>query len=97
MLSDGVPYGAAFSEDVLPPPSHVKLPPMHESHHSILDENWNIPRTKPVPGKPIHKAQQPPRGQMGGPKRPQMSHVMPRVAQNRPAIGTGVKQANYGR
>jgi hypothetical protein len=36
----------------------------HVAPHSILEENWNIPKAPPVPGKPIHKAQQPPQGQM---------------------------------
>jgi len=93
MLSGGMPYGAAISDDVLPAPAYGKLSPMYESHHSIMDENWNIPRAKPIPGKPIHKAQQPPTRQMSGGGRPQMS----RIVQNRPAIGTGVQRANYAR
>lgn len=36
----------------------------HAAPHggNIMQENWDIPKSKPVPGKPIHKAQQP-RGQ----------------------------------
>src|SRR5262245_51961750 len=97
ILSGGVPYDAAISEDVLPPPTYIPGT-LHESHHSIMDENWNVPRTTPVPGKPIHKAQQQPRMQMGGGRQPQMSYVMPRVAsQNQRPIGSGVQQANYAR
>jgi len=96
----GGPYGGGYSEDVLPPPNVNLAPgqrmpvrsaprgvapmrsaPVHvEPEHSILDENWNIPKSQPVPGKPIHKAQQPPRAQM---------------TQRSPAVGSGVRQANY--
>jgi len=92
MLS-GTPYGMNYSEEVLPPPANarpmpmpartapVRTAPVHaEPSHSILEENWDLPKTQPVPGKPIHKAQQP--------RRAQMSY---RVA----PVGTGVRQANY--
>jgi hypothetical protein len=82
VLSEGVSYGPAHTIETLPPPAGVKLAPTHaEPQHSILEENWNIPRSRPVPGKPIHKAQQPTRAQTTG---------------HRPAaIGAGVRQANY--
>ena len=86
VMLGGMAHGAEFSEDVLPPPTPMKLTPTHAEPHSILEENWNIPRSKPVPGKPIHKAQQPPRNQMSGVRRPQMSYS---------GVGTGVRQANY--
>jgi hypothetical protein len=80
-----------YPADVLPPPANARpLPPQAaplrtapiqtEPSHSILEENWNIPKSRPVPGRPIHKAQQPPRAQM---------------SQRSPAIGSGVRQANY--
>src|SRR5262245_61479315 len=33
--------------------------PMQGEPTSILEENWDAPRVKPQPGKPIHNAQQP--------------------------------------
>jgi len=103
----GGQYDVGYSEDVLPPPNvnlapqqrtqarsmplnATRMPsaprysaPVHvEPEHSIMEENWNIPKTQPVPGKPIHKAQQPPRAQM---------------SYRAPAVGTGVRQANYQR
>jgi hypothetical protein len=77
VLSGGAsPLVPGHAVEVLPTPA--------DPHHSILDENWNIPKARPVPGKPIHKAQQPPRVQLSGRQRPQ-------------AIGAGVRQANYQR
>jgi hypothetical protein len=68
------------------------MPAPHIEQRNILEENWNIPRTRPVPGQPIHKAQQPPRAQttQHPPSAPQ--------SQTRHAsqpIGTGVRQARY--
>jgi hypothetical protein len=64
----------------------------------IMHENWNIPRTTPVPGKPIHKAQQPGQGQMtrakGAPTARPASYQLGRTS---PPIGSGVRTANYQR
>jgi hypothetical protein len=66
---------------------------------SILEENWDMPKAKPVPGKPIHSAQQPPRGQMGYRAPRQMTQAQMAAAkaaqQKRAAIGNGVRGANY--
>jgi hypothetical protein len=92
-----VQYGGMVTQDVLPAPAATKLAPTPaDPQHSILDENWNIPRAKPVPGKPIHKAQQP-HGQMGRAQPRQASQNGPRVAAQSRAVGTGVRQASYTR
>ena len=59
----------------------------HQGGHgqSIMEENWDIPKTRPIPGKPIHKAQQP-RGQytQRGPA-PNTRPANQRAAASRPA------------
>ena len=77
----------------------------HIEGKSILEENWDVPKATPVPGKPIHKAEQPTRPQMTrqAPQMlqpPQMSQSMTRqqaTATNGRPIGSGVRQANYQR
>lgn len=85
-------------------PTHSSgVPAMVPGTHSILDENWDLPKSKPVPGKPIHKAQQPPRGQMGRQSVPAAPRTAaPRTVAARPAtsprnrpVGNGVRPANY--
>lgn len=99
VLSGGPSFDAGYQEGVLPPPAQMRMSPTpahtHGPTHSILEENWNIPKSQPVPGRPIHKAQQP-QSPMGG-QRAQMSRPVPRTAANRQAVGTGVQQANYAR
>jgi hypothetical protein len=68
----------------------------------IMHENWNIPRTAPVPGKPIHKAQQPGYGQMTRAAKPMQARPAVRPASQQQArntqpIGSGVRTANYQR
>jgi hypothetical protein len=88
--------------------------PQHLEGHgeSIMNENWDQPRTKPVPGKPIHKAQQP-RGQYTQHRAAPTGRTMSlRPGMTRPAshpsaarqlsrtsepIGTGVRTAGYQR
>lgn len=57
------PHGAVLHGEGphLAPAAPVPTP---AEAHSILDENWDAPKAQPEPGKPIHKAQQQPRGQM---------------------------------
>jgi hypothetical protein len=58
---------------------------------SILDENWDVPKTRPEPGKPIHNAKQPPRSQTSGRYRPPGQQVAGRPQ----SVGTGVRRTNY--
>lgn len=70
----------------------------HIEPKSILEENWDIPRTPPVPGRPIHKAQQPPRAQTTHRAPPSAAPLQPAAAPPRHAsqpIGTGVRPAVY--
>jgi hypothetical protein len=57
-----VPHGASMSPGV--------------GHPSILHENWDTPKTQPTPGKPVHNAQQPPRGQMTRNTRPPQPQML---------------------
>lgn len=83
-------------------PHHVRShhghphPQVHDpSDPHILHENWDIPRPQPIPGKPIHKAQQPAHAQLSKAQpRPAAAQVARRAAQPQ-AIGSGVRQANY--
>jgi hypothetical protein len=63
----------------------------------ILHENWNVPRTRPVPGKPIQKAQQLPQGQMTGPVKRIARPGILKTARTSQPIGSGVRTANYQR
>ena len=76
-------------------PSHIHNP----SDPNIMHENWNIPRTRPIPGKPIHKAQQPLRGHLTGTSPPQAKAPVVAQRSNRQAqpIGSGVRMATYQR
>jgi hypothetical protein len=80
------------------PASPKGVPTPQAEPTTILEENWDAPRVKPVPGKPIHNARQPSRGQMG--QRPanratgQGQVVARPTTQNRP-VGSGVRKANY--
>jgi hypothetical protein len=73
---------------------------MHGHGESIMNENWDQPKTKPIPGKPIHKAQQP-RGQYtqrgAMPTGRQQSNMQPaamRPGQSRPTMS---ERATSGR
>jgi hypothetical protein len=78
----GTQHDAFFSEDssqVVPHGTHLTPhaaghAPSHQP--SILHENWDTPKTQPVPGKPIHKAQQLPRGQMTRSHQPQPPQLL---------------------
>ena len=70
----------------------------HIEGKSILEENWDAPRIRPEPGKPIHKAEQPSRPQMTRRDPPQTSQMASRPQQQPGTgqpIGTGVRRANY--
>jgi len=85
--------GAAPAKTTTTPKGEV-IPPAEST--SILDENWDMPKAKPVPGKPIHNAQQPPRNQVGHrpmPPAPNTYRTVP--VYNRTTVGAGVRQANY--
>jgi hypothetical protein len=77
------PMGAPARRGIPTPPADTT---------NILDENWDVPRARPEPGRPIHNAQQPQRGQMG--RRPSPAKSRP-VSQSGTVIGSGVRQANY--
>lgn len=67
---------------------------------SILDENWEIPRSRPEPGKPIHEARPPARPSLGGRAPAQMSHFVEtppasRTVPRRAAVGSGVRPATW--
>lgn len=97
----GAPAFGGYSEGPLPPPANLRtqrptsdlLPtPAAEPTHSILEEDWNQPKTQPAPGRPIHKAQQP-RGPQTA-SRAQMSRQVPRTAQNTSGL-SGRLPPNY--
>jgi hypothetical protein len=92
--ADVMPHGADIYYEG--PVTKGGQPIPHFDGKSILDENWDAPKTRPEPGKPIHKAEQPSRPQMTR-AAPQMSQPMPRTQQasNRQPVGTGVRRANY--
>jgi hypothetical protein len=77
-----MPHDAFFADgggDVVPHGTHLTPhaaghAPSHQP--SILHENWDTPKTQPVPGKPIHKAQQLPRGQMTRSHQPQPPQLL---------------------
>jgi hypothetical protein len=61
-----------------------------------MEENWDAPKAKPEPGKPIHNAQQPPRGQMSGrPVAPKPQNTSRPTTKYSNVVGSGVRQANY--
>jgi hypothetical protein len=71
---------------------------IHTEGTSILNENWNQPRVKPEPGKPIHNAQQPSGNQVGRRMSGRTSppgQVVSRPTQTRTPVGNGVRQASY--
>jgi hypothetical protein len=79
-----------------PSPKLAPAPPAPKGAPSVMDENWDTPRARPEPGRPMHNAQQPPRNQMGRKPSPQATQVSGRqAAPNRATAGTGVRQANY--
>ena len=94
-------------------PPHAHSAPIHykgplDPHHAldpqgavdphIMHENWNIQRTRPVPGKPVHKAQQPVFGQMtSAARRPPVRPAAHQAAPRQQPIGSGVQAANYQR
>jgi len=69
----------------------------HIEGKSILEENWDAPKARPEPGKPIHKAEQPSRPQMTSRTQPQVPQTASRQQSisSRQPIGTGVRRANY--
>lgn len=91
------PHGADIYYEGPKPRSGEPIP--HIEGQSILEENWDMPRARPEPGKPIHKAEQPSsRPQMTRRAPPQMSQPMgprPQQATYRQPVGTGVRQANF--
>lgn len=90
--------GGAHGADIYyggPAPMHGEVITEGES---ILNENWNQPRAKPVPGKPIHNAQQPTPSQIG--QRPMSRQSAPGQLVSRPVsgrlpVGNGVRPASY--
>jgi len=75
-------------------PKGMPTPPADTT--SIMEENWDAPKVKTEPGKPIHNARQPQRGQMGRRPSPQKSQPVSRpMSQYSTVIGSGVRQANY--
>jgi hypothetical protein len=77
---------------------HHALDPQRGVDPHIMHENWNIPRTKPIPGKPIHNAQQPMPGQMTKAKKPVPARPgYQQSVRKSPPIGSGVRPAGYQR
>jgi hypothetical protein len=77
---------------------HHAIDPQGATDPYIMHENWNIPRAKPVPGKPVHKAQQPVFGQMtSAARRPAIQPAAHQAAHRQQPIGSGVQAANYQR
>lgn len=71
----------------------TKVAPMQKVEGtSILQENWDVPKATPEPGKPIHNARQPQSGQVGRASgyRPNNQAV---VRQN--TAPAGVRRASY--
>jgi hypothetical protein len=69
---------------------------------SILDENWDIPKARPEPGKPIHEARPPARPSLGNRAPAQMSRFVSappasRTAPRRAPVGSGVRPATWNR
>jgi hypothetical protein len=64
--------------------------PGHSHGQSILNENWDRQPAPPVPGKPIHKAQQP-----GPLKVGQAQPIHPAKPAMQPTYGRMVKTAGY--
>ena len=77
----------------------IPTPPADSTN--ILEENWDAPRAIQTPGRPIHNAKQPQRGQMGRrppsqqKSQPKSQSDMRPVSQYGNVVGTGVRQANY--
>jgi len=71
-------------------PQAVPMPVPQGESTGILDENWDATKSKPIPGKPIHSAQQP-RGKMT--QRPPQRPVQPSSPYSTFAGGT--RRANY--
>jgi hypothetical protein len=87
--------GEHFHHGTVTPAAPGEVYYEHAPHgQSILDENWDRPPgPKPIPGKPIHKAQQP------GPLKVGHAQPMPPTAQRvQPTYGRMVRTAaNWGR
>jgi hypothetical protein len=106
---DGAPMGppAGGPGAGMPQPAQPSQSVQPEST-SILNENWDAPRPKPEPGRPIHNARQPAPRQMSYRLQPrprtgerrqgsaaQASAQMP--AGYRQPVGAGVRQTEYQR
>jgi hypothetical protein len=91
---DAVLHGGEIDEEGLAAPSSAPfdageaetLPP---GGTSILDENWDIPRARPEPGKPVHEARPPARPSLGGRGPAQMSHLVTAPPASRAASSAG--------
>jgi hypothetical protein len=92
-----------YQGPVAPPaPLEDEEQPLPPSGTSILDENWEIPRSRPEPGKPIHEARPPARPSLGGRAPAQMSHFVNaphgrRTEVRGAAVGSGVRPAAWSR
>jgi hypothetical protein len=90
--SGGGVYDDGQPSQVVPRPTPINRTPQAVpagpgEPTSILNENWDAPRVKPEPGKPIHNAQQP-RGQISGRYSPQQlkeKQLAQQQAQRQPA------------
>jgi len=82
-------------------PQGMGIPTPPADSTNILEENWDAPRAIQTPGRPIHNAKQPQRGQMGRrppsqqKSQPKSQSDMRPVSQYGNVVGTGVRQANY--
>jgi hypothetical protein len=79
-------------------PSAKGAPVPMPEETSILDENWEIPKSAPQPGKPMHNARQPQGAQMGRamPRQQAPPRVVSRnTAPSNTPVGMGIRRASY--
>jgi hypothetical protein len=68
------------------------IPTKGGPHGGILQENWDIPKPQPEPGKPIHNARQPQPEQIG--QVPARRPMNPTASRQNPA-GIQVRRASF--
>lgn len=103
---EGPPVGHPSATHVQPQPHAEPAPAAQPESTSILDENWDAPRVRPEPGRPMHNARQPMPGKMSyrAPQRSapaarevagrQTASKKPAAAKRGPAA-EGVRQSSY--
>jgi len=82
-------YSGSSAPPGLAAPKGVPAPPPETTN--ILEENWDQPKVKAEPGKPIHNAQQPQPGKMGRRMQAPSRSSSPYST----VVGPGTRQASY--